>query len=195
MTGQEKPLRQQEAVDEEEDDGLSSTQRAKRNPSGLCRCGCGERTTIAPQSNRSKGWVKGEPLPYVNGHYKKHLHAAKQRGLSVPPAVTTLPQEATPTARKLSGHERREVELLYVQYRDHIHRRFRKALDYHLAEDLVHDTYVRICETLHYRPHARNLRAWVVKIADNLGIDRARRADRESQALARRKADRTLRAL
>lgn len=38
------------------------------NPSGLCKCGCGQPTRIAPHSNRYHGWVKGQPLDYVHGH-------------------------------------------------------------------------------------------------------------------------------
>jgi hypothetical protein len=37
-------------------------------PRGFCQCGCGQQTTIAPVSNRSKGWTRGEPLLYVRGH-------------------------------------------------------------------------------------------------------------------------------
>lgn len=38
------------------------------NPGGLCLCGCGERTRVAPQSHAEKGWVKGCHVPYVPGH-------------------------------------------------------------------------------------------------------------------------------
>lgn len=38
------------------------------NPSGLCMCGCGERTPIATITNRKSGAVKGEPQRYVFGH-------------------------------------------------------------------------------------------------------------------------------
>ena len=38
---------------------------------GLCRCGCGERTKIAPQTRRDRGHVQGEPLPYVAGHMQR----------------------------------------------------------------------------------------------------------------------------
>lgn len=37
-------------------------------PPGYCRCGCGIRTTPYPSSWAAKGWVKGEPRPYVHGH-------------------------------------------------------------------------------------------------------------------------------
>jgi hypothetical protein len=37
-------------------------------PHGYCQCGCGEKTRIAPQSSRRRGWMKGEPLAFINGH-------------------------------------------------------------------------------------------------------------------------------
>lgn len=38
------------------------------NPSGLCLCGCGQATRIAPQGSTERGWVKGQPIPYIRGH-------------------------------------------------------------------------------------------------------------------------------
>jgi hypothetical protein len=35
---------------------------------GECGCGCGGRTKIAPRTYTSRGWVKGEPQPYLRGH-------------------------------------------------------------------------------------------------------------------------------
>lgn len=35
---------------------------------GLCECGCGQFTRRAPVNDRSKGWVKGQPLRYIKGH-------------------------------------------------------------------------------------------------------------------------------
>lgn len=34
----------------------------------LCQCGCGQPTRLAPVNDRSKGWIKGEPLRYLKGH-------------------------------------------------------------------------------------------------------------------------------
>lgn len=43
------------------------------NPSGLCQCGCGQPTPLAPQTHRARGWVNGEPLRFVHGHHaRKH---------------------------------------------------------------------------------------------------------------------------
>ncbi len=40
-------------------------------PYGYCHCGCGEKTTLAPQSFTERGWVRGEPIKYVHGHNTK----------------------------------------------------------------------------------------------------------------------------
>ncbi len=37
-------------------------------PYGHCHCGCGERTKIAPQTLTRLGWVRGEPIRFVNRH-------------------------------------------------------------------------------------------------------------------------------
>jgi hypothetical protein len=35
---------------------------------GLCECGCGNSTRIAPRNHAGKGWVKGQPLRFCMGH-------------------------------------------------------------------------------------------------------------------------------
>lgn len=37
-------------------------------PYGYCHCGCGEKTNLAPYSSKRIGWIKGEPLRYINFH-------------------------------------------------------------------------------------------------------------------------------
>lgn len=42
---------------------------------GMCECGCGEKTNLAPQTSTRRGWIKGKPLRYVLGHgNRKHPH-------------------------------------------------------------------------------------------------------------------------
>src|SRR5689334_2707617 len=41
------------------------------NPSGLCFCGCGQRTPLASSGRSESGDVKGKPLRYVHGHYQR----------------------------------------------------------------------------------------------------------------------------
>ena len=35
---------------------------------GLCNCGCGEKTKIANQTRRPLGWIKGMPIKFLQGH-------------------------------------------------------------------------------------------------------------------------------
>ena len=44
---------------------------------GLCQCGCGQPTRIAPVTDRAKGWVKGQPLKFIKGHNAIEAHRAK----------------------------------------------------------------------------------------------------------------------
>ncbi len=38
-------------------------------PYGYCHCGCGEKTNLASQTNPRDGWIKGEPIRYIQGHH------------------------------------------------------------------------------------------------------------------------------
>lgn len=52
-------------------------------PYGYCHCGCGEKTNVARDTNRKRGWVKGEPRRYVHLHYSlSHTgeHASRWKG-------------------------------------------------------------------------------------------------------------------
>lgn len=35
---------------------------------GLCLCGCGRKTSLAPATSKARGWVKGQPVRYIKGH-------------------------------------------------------------------------------------------------------------------------------
>lgn len=37
-------------------------------PYGHCHCGCGGKAPLAQQTHRAHGYVKGEPVRYINGH-------------------------------------------------------------------------------------------------------------------------------
>lgn len=41
------------------------------NPSGLCMCGCGQPTPLAPKSDKYRGIVKGKPQKYIPGHHRR----------------------------------------------------------------------------------------------------------------------------
>lgn len=34
----------------------------------LCECGCGQRTPFATETKTDRGWAKGEPLRFIQGH-------------------------------------------------------------------------------------------------------------------------------
>lgn len=36
--------------------------------SGLCECGCGQKTRIATRTVRCFGWKKGQPIRFIKGH-------------------------------------------------------------------------------------------------------------------------------
>lgn len=36
--------------------------------SGFCRCGCGNKTSIATRNRYVRGQVKGQPVPFIHGH-------------------------------------------------------------------------------------------------------------------------------
>lgn len=49
-------------------------------PYGYCHCGCGQKTALAPQTNKGKGYVKGEPIRFVKGHHMRIRYpSAKER--------------------------------------------------------------------------------------------------------------------
>lgn len=45
----------------------------KKQEVKLCECGCGKPAPIAPSNNKSKGWVKGQPLHFIKGHYNARV--------------------------------------------------------------------------------------------------------------------------
>lgn len=38
-------------------------------PYGYCHCGCGQKTALARRNDPAKGWVKGQPLRFIQGHF------------------------------------------------------------------------------------------------------------------------------
>lgn len=161
---------------------LSPAQAANRNQSGLCKCGCGKRTPLAKQSHRLKGWMKGEPLAYVHGH--------NPRGKEKAPPISSLPLPETQERprTKLTAEKAAVAETLYVSWFAHLKRCCKDEFG-DLADDHVHDVFVRICEALNDRPDSSNLAAWVNRIADNLAIDKHRRDNAFKHALERLKLE------
>lgn len=165
---------------------LSAAQIANRNPTGLCRCGCGRLTPRARASDRTRGYVKGEPLAYIRGHHLKH----RLRKDGEPPgvAVSSLPLEPKPGKpfRRLTDDERRKIQQWYHDHHDAIGRRLVKSLDpkkanKRFADDLLQATFVRVCESIHKRVHSDNIEAWLHTIAANIGKDYFKHAGRRKR--------------
>lgn len=41
------------------------------NPSGLCQCGCGQRTSISKYTNEAQERVQGQPIRFIRGHHSR----------------------------------------------------------------------------------------------------------------------------
>lgn len=52
----------------------------EETPSGLCECGCGQKTALATQTYRKRRYFKGYPMPFVQGHYPTN----RTRGAGTP---------------------------------------------------------------------------------------------------------------
>lgn len=57
------------------------------NPSGLCKCGCGERTKAPKYNQARRGYVAGEPYDYIVGHNNRRFKdewIVEDRGFETP---------------------------------------------------------------------------------------------------------------
>jgi hypothetical protein len=53
---------------------------------GHCKCGCGQPTKIANKTRAMIGHIKGQPIPYINGHNRKKAerYRIEDRGYKTP---------------------------------------------------------------------------------------------------------------
>lgn len=57
----------------------------KQIPLGICQCGCGQTTAIAPRTTTRYGHIAGQPFRFVRGHHKclaVHGHTSRAHGKS-----------------------------------------------------------------------------------------------------------------
>jgi hypothetical protein len=59
------------------------TPKPEEIPSGICECGCGEPTPLAPRTFTQWRWFSGHPKPYIKGHHAKNNHLSN-RGVDHP---------------------------------------------------------------------------------------------------------------
>jgi hypothetical protein len=52
---------------------ITETQSMK---AGICGCGCGGKTDLAPETRPRRGWVLGKPKPFLP-HHGKHRNVSK----------------------------------------------------------------------------------------------------------------------
>lgn len=70
---------------------------------GLCECGCGQNTRIAPRTKRTDGWIKGQPIRFVRGHQRRGKPGTR-RG-----AKLSAETRAKITGRPVSDSTKREA--------------------------------------------------------------------------------------
>lgn len=46
----------------------------------LCQCGCGNPAPLASETYRARGWVKGQPIRFIDGHNKRGAGSHFWRG-------------------------------------------------------------------------------------------------------------------
>jgi hypothetical protein len=45
----------------------------------LCECGCGQPAPIAKYSDKKRGYIKGQPVRFINGHQRRNIrHQTKE---------------------------------------------------------------------------------------------------------------------
>jgi hypothetical protein len=86
-------------------------------PTGFCGCGCGKRTAISAYTNRSRGWVKGQPRKYVKGHNSYGAHGAdyvaEDRGHDTPCWVWLKSRTPKGYGFMLRGERRHVAHVFY----------------------------------------------------------------------------------
>jgi Mor family transcriptional regulator len=96
------------------------------NPSGLCMCGCGERTKLAKQTDTKTGYVQGKPIRYLPGHnqgrrlsdeQEDEICRRYQAGENVPTLAKTYAVPATTLYDVLKRHgvSRRSNKALFAE--------------------------------------------------------------------------------
>lgn len=84
----------------------SSPNRNGPNPSGLCMCGCGQKTPIAAYNRANRGHVKGQPVAYCPRHTSRAIHGEGQNPSGLCMCGCGEPTPLAPASRKSDGSVR-----------------------------------------------------------------------------------------
>jgi hypothetical protein len=91
------------------------------NPSGLCMCGCGQRTSLARYNHSARRDVKGQPVRYIKGHrWNKPFpeYTVEDRGYTTPCWIWQHSRSSWGYGRILKdGREYRAHRVVYERHR------------------------------------------------------------------------------
>ena len=89
---------------------------APPNPSGLCMCGCGQKTPLARQGSRYHGYLAGQPVRYINGHQGKRFGAEYEVDANTGCWVWRMHVARHGYGmRRDSGRKQREAHIIYYE--------------------------------------------------------------------------------
>lgn len=95
---------------------------SERIPCGLCQCGCGQRTRIAPRNWPERGHVKGEPYRFVVGHKApgdRFDYAVEDRGFETPCHIWSGSIDTSTGYARLFADGRQVIASRYVYEQAH----------------------------------------------------------------------------
>lgn len=113
---------------------------------GYCHCGCGEKTRLAPQTVKSRGWVKGEPVRYLPSHGTRGRKFTKSRGIQNSELVCTACEKIKPVSqfrwiKSAETYDWNCESCRFAKYRMYKYSLTREELD-----KLLETCYCEICE-------------------------------------------------
>lgn len=100
-------------------------------PYGYCHCGCGEKTTINPQTHTKYGWVKDQPRKYINGHQNRGRRLAEK-------------------SEWWRGGTKNEGKYISIYTPDHPHANGKYVLEHRLVVERILGHYLPVGSVVHH---------------------------------------------